>query len=135
MSPINLLSLSIDGDNELSKKVLKQGDNNAIEVDVVFQYRMTDYAGNDETTDTGNIGGLKGSTVSNLTYSKKIGMDIFDQSEDQFSFDLEVFAKYAPKGSNINSIKAAQLVANTNTGNGSSAASPISPLGFTQTNS
>jgi hypothetical protein len=135
MSPINLLSLSIDGDNELSKKVLKQGDNNAIEVDVVFQYRMTDYAGNDETTDTGNIGGLKGSTVSNLTYSKKIGLDIFDQSEDQFSFDLEVFAKYAPKGSNINSIKAAQLVANTNTGNGSSAASPISPLGFTQTNS
>lgn len=131
MSPINLLSLSIDGDNDLSIKLLAQGDNNAIAVDIVFQYRMTDYAGNDDNTDVGNIGGLQGSTISNLTYSKKIGLDVFDKAGDQFSFDLEVFAKYSAKGSNINSIKAAQLVANTNVGNGASAASPISPLGFT----
>jgi len=131
MSPINLFSLSIDGDNNLSRKRLNQGDANAIAVDIVFQYRMTDYAGNDTTTDIGNIAGLRGSSVSNVTYSKKIGLDIFDEGGDQFSFDLEVFAKYSAKGSNINSIKAAQLVANTAVGNGVSAASPISPLGFT----
>ena len=131
MSPINISSLSIDGDNDLSRKYLSQGDRNAITVDIVFQYRMTDYAGNDATTDVGNIGGLQGSSISNLTYSKKIGLDIFDEADEQFSFDLEVFAKYSAKGSNINSIKAAQLVANTNVGNGVSAASPISPLGFT----
>jgi hypothetical protein len=134
MAPINIFSLSIDGDNDLSRKSIKQGDRNSIAIDIVFQYRMTDYAGNDANTDVGNIAGLQGSTISNLTYSKKIGLDIFDASNDQFSFDLEVFAKYAAKGSNINSIKAAQLVANTNIGNGSSAASPISPLGFTQVN-
>lgn len=120
ISPINISSLSIDGDNDLSRKKIKQGDNNAIEVDIIFQYRMTDYAGNDDNTDIGNIGGLRGSTISNLTYSKKIGLDIFDEANDQFSFDLEVFSKYAPKGSNINSIKSAQLVANTNVGNSTS---------------
>ena len=40
---------------------------------------------------------------------KKIGFDIFDKYGEQFSFDLEVFAKYSPKGKNRNSIKAAQL--------------------------
>lgn len=131
ISPINLFSFSINGDNNLARKSIKQGNNNAISIDVVFQYRMTDYAGNDPTTDIGNIGGLQGSTISNLTYSKKIGLDIFDETNDQFSFDLEIFAKYAAKGSNINSIKAAQLVANTSTGNNGSGTSPISPLGFT----
>ena len=32
-----------------------------------------------------------------------------DKFGEQFSFDLEVFAKYSPKGKNRNSIKAAQL--------------------------
>lgn len=131
MSPINLFSLSVSGDNDLSLNCLKQGVNNSIAIDIEFQYRMTDYAGDDDLTDIGNIGGLQGSAVSNLTYSKKIGLDIFDKTGDQFSFDLEVFAKYSAQGSNINSIKAAQLVANTNVGNGPSAGSPISPLGFT----
>lgn len=131
ISPINLGSLSIDGDNQLARKNISQGTSNAISIDVVFQYRMTDYAGNDPNTDIGYIAGLRGSNVSNVTYAKKIGIDIFDEADEQFSFDLEVFAKYSAKGSNINSIKAAQLVANTNVGNGVSMASPISPLGFT----
>jgi hypothetical protein len=131
MSPINLSSLTIDGDNKLARKKINVGSNNSISVDIVFQYRMTDYAGNDPATDVGNIGGLTGISRTSLTYSKKIGLDIFDKYDDQFSFDLEVYARYAPKGSNINSIKAAQLVANTNIGNGSAVSSPISPIGFT----
>ena len=131
LSPINLSSISIDGDNDLSSKKINIGDNNSISIDVIFQYRMTDYAGNDPETDIGNIGGLKGTTSNSLTYSKKIGLDIFDKYDNQFSFDLEIFSRYTPKGSNINSIKAAQLTANTNVGNsGSSVNGSISPIGF-----
>ena len=44
-----------------------------------------------------------------VTELKKIGLDIFDKYDEQFSFDLEIFAKYSPKGKNLNSIKAARL--------------------------
>ena len=71
---------------------------------------MTDYFGNNETIDTGRIGGLARLAFNNLTYTKKIGLDIFDKHGEQFSFDLEVFAKYGPKGRNLNSIRAAQLL-------------------------
>lgn len=133
LSPINLSSLSIDGDNRLAGRKVSSGSNNSISVDVVFQYRMTDYAGNDPATDIGYIGGKRGVVQNSLTYSKKIGLDIFDRDDNQFSFDLEIFARYAPKGSNINSIKAAQLVANTSVGNApvSVIDSPITPIGFT----
>jgi hypothetical protein len=70
---------------------------------------MTDYFGNNEELDNGRIGGFARLAYNNLTYTKKIGFDIFDKFGEQFSFDLEVFAKYSPKGKNRNSIKAAQL--------------------------
>ena len=71
---------------------------------------MTDYYGNDAESDIGRIGGFTKFGFGNLTYTKKIGLDIFDKYDNQFSFDLEVFAKYSPKGKNLNSIRAAQLV-------------------------
>ena len=71
---------------------------------------MTDYFGNDSSTDIGRIGGFSKFGFGNLTYTKTIGLDIFDKSEEQFSFDIEVFAKYSPRGKNLNSIRAAQLV-------------------------
>ena len=121
LSPINLTSLSVDGETKQSRKNIKgrdtsgQGDSNALAVDVVFQYRMTDYFGNDETSDIGRIGGQAKLSFPNLTYTKKMGFDIFDKYDAQFSFDLEVFAKYSPKGKNLNSIRAAQLVRNVPT--------------------
>ena len=71
---------------------------------------MTDYFGNNESTDTGRIGGFARLAYNNRTCTKKIGLDIFDKYGEQFSFDLEVFAKYGPKGKNLNSIRAAQLL-------------------------
>ena len=71
---------------------------------------MTDYYGNDPLLDIGRIGGLTKYGFGNLTYTKKLGLDIFDKFNEQFSFDLEVFAKYSPKGKNLNSVRAAQLV-------------------------
>ena len=71
---------------------------------------MTDYFGTDEQVDTGRVGGFARLAYNNLTYTKKIGFDIFDKYGEQFSFDLEVFAKYSAKGKNLNSIRAARLL-------------------------
>jgi len=112
MSPINVNTLKVGGDTRRSKKSInpkKDNESNAVSIDIVFQYRMTDYFGNNEDLDTGRIGGFARLAYSNLTYTKKIGLDIFDKYDEQFSFDLEVFAKYSPKGKNLNSIKAARL--------------------------
>lgn len=111
LSPINTESLLVDGDNKFGKTRIQNGDNNAVSLDVVFQYRMTDYAGNNAESDTGRIAGILSKNVTNVTYSKKIGFDIFDSDGEQFSFDLEVFSKYKAQGSNQNSIKAATLSA------------------------
>jgi len=93
VSPLSIESISVDADNTSGKRVIKNGENNAIAIDVIFQYRMTDYAGVAEEA-LGFIGGISNSTPSNLTYSKRIGLDILDIDSDLFSFDLEVFAKY-----------------------------------------
>lgn len=112
MSPINIETLKVGGDTRRSKKEInpkKDNESNAVSVDIVFQYRMTDYFGNNESMDTGRIGGFARLAYNNLTYTKKVGFDIFDKFGEQFSFDFEVFAKYSPKGKNLNSIKAAKL--------------------------
>ena len=113
MSPVNPNTLAVSGETRRSAKEIKakkDNESNAVSVDIVFQYRMTDYFGNNETIDTGRIGGFARLAYNNLTYTKKIGLDIFDKYGEQFSFDLEVFAKYSPKGRNLNSIRAARLL-------------------------
>ena len=70
---------------------------------------MTDYFGNNASSDIGRIGGQAKLQFPNLTYTKKIGLDIFDKFDQQFSFDLELFAKYSPTGKNLSSIRAAKL--------------------------
>ena len=118
MSPINIETLKVGGDTRRSKKEInpkKDNESNAVSVDIVFQYRMTDYFGNNESLDTGRIGGFARLAYNNLTYTKKVGFDIFDKYGEQFSFDFEVFAKYSPKGKNLNSIKAARLTRNVST--------------------
>ena len=93
MSPLSIDSLSVDADNSSGVRVIKNGESNAVAIDVIFQYRMTDYAGASEAN-LGFVGGIESSPLSNLTYSKRIGIDILDSENNLFSFDLEVFAKY-----------------------------------------
>lgn len=92
MSPLSIESLSVDADNTSGKYVVKNGESNAISIDVIFQYRMTDYAGAE--ANLGYVGGIESNPLSNLTYSKRIGIDILDTDNNLFAFDLEVFAKY-----------------------------------------
>jgi hypothetical protein len=116
LSPIDKESLVVDAKNKRGKKVIPGNSSNAISVDLVFQYRMTDYYGVG-STGTGRIGGT--TTLTNLTYSKKIGLDILDSSGNDFQFDIEVYAKYKPTGKNVNSITSSML-SNYNSGGGAS---------------
>lgn len=122
LSPNGVKSAVVDGDNKFGKKTLGQINSKQVNsvakksaklaIDVVFQYRMTDYfgitAGSVDPTD-GSIAGLKNNPINNVTYSKTIGIDIFDGNDNQFSFDLEVFAKYRPKGKNLKNVRAVRL--------------------------
>jgi hypothetical protein len=108
ISPLNVDSLVVDSPNKNGKKIIPGGNANAITLDLVFQYRMTDYYG-EGSTGTGRIGGVVDSTLTNLTYSKKIGLDILDFAKKEFQFDIEVYAKYSPQGKNINSITSSML--------------------------
>ena len=66
--------------------------NSLVKIPILFQTRMTDFwgAGNDGS---GNIGG--NGSIGNVTYSKKIGIDIAQRSvEDLFSFDITFTKSY-----------------------------------------
>ena len=49
-------------------------------------------------------GGIVSTSLTNLTYSKKVGFDILKGENDLFSFDVEVYAKYKPEGSSVTNI-------------------------------
>ena len=123
MSPTRIGSLEVDGDNKFGKRIIgktnekqvnslnKKSPN--ISIDIVYQYRMTDYFGVTSTggvdTSDGRLGGLNTNQITNLTYSKTIGIDIFDSFDNQFSFDIQVFSKYKPQGYNLNNTKSVRL--------------------------
>lgn len=104
LSPIETTSLVVDADNKFGKKSIAQGATNAISIDLIFQYRMTDYFGVSSANNAGRVGGIVSTNLTNLTYSKKIGLDILKGENDVFSFDIEVYAKYKPEGSSVANI-------------------------------
>lgn len=108
ISPLNTNSLVVDASNKSGKKLIPGGSANAITVDLVFQYRMTDYYG-PKASGTGRIGGVLDNTFTNLSYAKKIGIDIIDFGNNDFKFDVEVTAKYAAEGRNINNVTSKML--------------------------
>jgi hypothetical protein len=108
LSPLTVDSLVVDSPNKNGKKVVVGGSTNAITIDLVFQYRMTDYYGVG-SAGTGRVGGVVDNTLTNLTYSKKIGLDIIDFAKAEFQFDIEVYSKYSPQGKNINNITSSML--------------------------
>lgn len=127
INPINKDSLIVDGDNKFGRKRiagLTTTSSGAISVDITFQYRMTDYYGQG-TTGTGRVGGIITSTLTNLTYAKQIGIDVFDSDDEQFSFDLEIFAKYKAEGKSIQSSATSQATFIFNNNNYNSAIESI----------
>lgn len=112
LSPIEKSSLTVDSDNKFGKKTIGQGATNAISIDLIFQYRMTDYYGIANSSvvtaasanNIGRVGGVASTNLTNLTYSKVIGIDILKGENDVFSFDVEVYAKYKPEGSSVTNV-------------------------------
>jgi len=108
MSPIDTESLVVNGNNSFANKVVEFGEDGIVSIDLTFQYRMTDYFG-DGSGGTGKIGGLYTNTIDNITYAKKIGLDVIDSNGNNFMFDVEVFAKYKSSGNSVNTITASML--------------------------
>ena len=104
MAPVDMDTLLTDGDNRFGKKFVIPGEGNSISIDLVFQYRMTDYFGVG-SAGSGRVGGLGSLRYTNLTYSKKIGIDLIDSSDNRFSFDIQMTAKYRAGGEAVNQLK------------------------------
>ena len=81
LGPPTASTIQVEGSTALASKYVEQGVANAINVPLIFQFRATDYLG--------YIGGYRLSgNPSNVTYQKKIGIDIQVRNTAPFSFDL-----------------------------------------------
>jgi len=97
LAPASVQQLMANGTDYRSTYVLEQGEDKAIRIPVLFQFRMTDYFGSG-SSGTGRVGGYDPNAENdptNLTFSKKIGLDLFVKDEAPFSFDILVKASYA----------------------------------------
>lgn len=87
LSPVDSSFLQVPGRSSLSTVSLGSGESNAINIPLIFQFRAVDKLG--------YIGGFrKAGNLSNITYTKKIGVDIQIKNEDVFSFDVQVSGSY-----------------------------------------
>jgi len=107
VSPVDKYTLNVDSDNKFGKKRISTGDNNAITLDLVWQYRMTDFNGL-TLSGKGRVGGILAQTLNNITYSKTIGIDILAYDE-RFSFDVELTSQYKPVGNKLSTIPSSAL--------------------------
>ena len=107
-------NIQVDGDSIQSREVVQFGQQNSLNIPLVFQYRMTDYFGLTTGSGIGNIGGDSSGSTVNLTYSKKIGFDIFPMNQDPVQFDVEVFAKYRSDRLSIDSFPKATVAKGLN---------------------
>jgi hypothetical protein len=87
IAPTSHTAVQIEGSTQLAKKTLEFGQENAITVPLIFQMRAQDKLG--------FIGGWRiAGNLKNITYSKKIGIDIQVKNEDLFSLDVLVTGSY-----------------------------------------
>lgn len=87
LGPPSASAVQVQGTTSLSTKTLFEGDSNAINVPLIFQFRAVDKAG--------YIGGWrKAGNLTNITYTKKVGIDVQVQNEDSFSFDVQISGSY-----------------------------------------
>lgn len=104
-------NIQVNGDAVTSIKQIEFGSSNSINIPIVFQYRMTDYfgPGDGEAGGIGNIGGDSSGATTNLTYAKRIGIDIHLTKDIVHQFDIEFFAKYRSDSLNIDRFPSATV--------------------------
>ena len=87
LSPTSYNDIAVDGSTDLAKKLLEFGEDKGINIPLIFQFRCSDKLG--------YVGGFRtAGTLNNITYTKKIGIDINIKNDSMFSFDIELTAKY-----------------------------------------
>jgi hypothetical protein len=87
LSPVDASFVQVPGRSALSSVSLESGETNAINIPLVFQFRAVDKLS--------YVGGFrKSGNLSNITYTKKIGIDIQIKNDDVFSFDVQVTGSY-----------------------------------------
>lgn len=109
LSPATYSDLLVNGTDYRATREVEFGDQFQITIPIIFQYRMTDFYGAG-VNGTGRIGGL--TTLNNLYYSKKLGIDIYVKEETVFSFDIQVSSKYkvdSPSQTGISPVQNTQL--------------------------
>ena len=96
-------NIQVGGDSIQSQKVIQFGQQNSINIPLVFQYRMTDYfgTGSGSSGGVGNVAGDSTGATVNVSYAKKIGFDIYPNNQDPYQYDIEVFSKYRSDKLNI----------------------------------
>ena len=96
-------NIQVSGDSVQSTKLIKFGAQNSLNIPIVFQYRMTDYFGEGDGSagGLGNIAGDSTGATVNVTYAKKIGVDIYPDINTVFQYDIEIFAKYRSDNLNL----------------------------------
>lgn len=104
LSPLGYENIRVEGNDKISKKELSLGGSNAIVLQVVYQYRMTDYFGAGKLG-IGKISGKDG--ITQLEYRKILGLDLY-YDESKFSFDIEITSRYKS-----NSISASDVPSST----------------------
>jgi len=90
MVPQEYKDVRVNGNDTPSKLNLEKGTEKGISIQIVYQFRMTDYFG-PGTGGTGRVGGASG--VTQVLFSKILGFDVF-YDEQIFSFDLEINSRY-----------------------------------------
>lgn len=88
LSPVDYSTdITVDGSTATSKKLLLFGEDKSINIPLVFQMRASDILG--------YVGGYRTTgPITNVTYGKKIGIDIQVMNDTMFSFDVEVTSKF-----------------------------------------
>ena len=87
LAPSSHSPIQVEGSTTLATKTLSSGTENAIVIPVIFQMRCQDKLN--------KVGGFRTSgDIRNITYTKKIGIDIKVNNEELFSFDLSVSGSY-----------------------------------------
>jgi len=87
MQPANHSAIQIEGSTTIASKILVYGVQNSINIPITFQFRAADklqYIGGYRTT----------GSIRNITYTKKLGIDIQVRDQSLFSFDLIVSGSY-----------------------------------------
>lgn len=87
IAPIDYTDTAVEGTTDLADKILQFGEDKGINIPLIFQFRCSDKLS--------YIGGFRqAGNITNISYTKKIGIDIQVRGEALFSFDFEVSCKY-----------------------------------------